>query len=118
MLDKLKEIMQNDKKTYTIAIVILLLVGCFIAYDMLRPNVSDQRGTSNEIESNIRSTGTQLNGAGQAVTNSQQLNTRIEKSNSITESAITNSQSINRNSRSLIREGKQIVSTLPRSDEK
>lgn len=124
MIDKAKEFVNEYKKNFIIGIV--LLVVAVIAYDVFSSgNVSNGGTTAGEVTSNIQSTGTELNRAGQAVENSQRItgeirrtNQNIEQSNKSIRQSIESSQSINSSSHELIREGQQILSSLPRSDEK
>lgn len=124
MLDKIKEYINENKKNIIIAIV-LFIVG-FVSYNVWSAgNVSDNGTTADQIKSDIRSTGNELNRAGQAITNSQSIsseirrtNQNIEQSNKSVRQSIETSQSINKSSHDLIREGQQILRELPTTDQK
>lgn len=123
MLDKIKEYLYENKK-YIIIGIVLLVVG-IICWDVFSPVVPNGGTTAGEVTSNIQSTGTELTRAGQAVENSQRItgeirrtNQNIEQSNKSIRQSIESSQSINKSSHELIREGQQILSSLPRTDEK
>lgn len=123
LFNKIKEYVYENKKYIIIGIV--LLVAGFICWDVFRPVVPNGGTTAGEVTSNIQSTGTELNRAGQAVETSQRItgeirrtNQNIEQSNNFIRQSIESSQSINKSSHELIREGQQIISSLPRTDEK
>lgn len=108
------EILLKNKNYIIVASVFIII--SIICYNVFSPTVSDQRGTSDEVKSNIRSTGNELNGAGQAITNIQSIsreirrtNQNIEQSNQSIRQSVETSQSINQSSHDLTREGKQIL---------
>jgi predicted negative regulator of RcsB-dependent stress response len=122
-LNQAKEFINANKKNIIIGIV--LLVVCVICWDVFSPVVPNGGTTAGEVTNNIQSTRNELTGAGQAVENSQRItseirrtNQNIEQSNKSIRQSIESSQSINKSSHDLIREGQQILSNLPRTDEK
>lgn len=123
ILNQAKEFINANKKNIIIGVV--LLVSGIICWDVFSSVVPNGGTTAGEVTNNIQSTRNELTGAGQAVENSQRItseirrtNQNIEQSNKSIRQSIESSQSINKSSHDLIREGQQILSNLPRTDEK
>jgi hypothetical protein len=114
IIGKIKDYLNAKPATidYILAITFILALAYYLfGSDSPVSGVTDQ-----QIRTDIRSTRSELDGAGQAIRDSQgiteqikQSNSDIRQSNSSIRNEIDKGESISRNSHDLIREGKQIL---------
>jgi predicted negative regulator of RcsB-dependent stress response len=107
MIDKAKEYVNENKKNIIIGVVLLII--SVIAWDVFSPTVSDQRGTTDTVREQLKSTGNELERAGQAVTESQRITSEIRQTNTTIIREINTSRELNQSDSKLIESSKSIL---------
>ena len=108
LLNKAKGYLYENKEYFIIGAV--LLVAGIIGWNMWsNSNVSTDGITTNTVREQYKSVGTELKGAGQAVTESQRLTTEIRQTNTTIIREINTSREINKSDSELIESSKRIL---------
>lgn len=106
-INKAKEFIINEKKSIIIGVVLLVAVG--IIWNVFSPTVSDQRGTTDTVREQLKSTGAELDRTKQAITEGQRITSEIRQTNTTIIREINTSRELNQSDSKLIESSKSII---------
>lgn len=108
MLDKIKEIIANEKDLIVFGVATLIV--CAVIWNVFSPTDNGQR--INSVRDNLQSVGTEQQRARETVTESKRIATEIRTTNQSITREIDTSRELNKSSAELITEGKSILRSV------